>query len=414
MLTLAAALGVVLAVSLSCADPVSARAGAIGRWGTAAAALLLYVGVAGPGENLAMAVARLAPLSLVPYLAILAAVPLLGAVLLGRPARRLGGLARMAVAFTTINVGHGFVRRLLRPQYLFLAYPGTEREKRLYFPAWVERIVRPLYSTGLMRFGRYWGLMVAGKATGESLDDSPERLQALLDEARGAYPGVQVIALAGRLPSLAFKAGISLETPFTTGDKGTLCTMIMTAREQARLLGKACGQVGVAVVGGGGFIGSRLVDELSQQFRRVICLDPRYPERREEANVLYTAEPEDIAAAQAVLVLTSRGDQAASVIPFLAPGTVVADDTHPEISLGVRKEMRNAGALVLKATMGDTRFRIMPRVPFLRSGDVPGCVLEALVILEHGREVLASQTAFNDAASALGFGVRLAPHLSSR
>jgi hypothetical protein len=332
----------------------------------------------------------------------------------GPRARRLWSVAGVGAAFATLNVAGGFIRHLLRPQYLWLAYPGSEREKRLYFPERIERLVRPLYSTGLMRFGRYWGLMVAGKATAESLDGSPEQLRELLDSARDAYPGVQVIALAGRLPSLALKAGIALEPPFTPGDKGTLCTMVMTAREQARLLGRAPAELTVAVVGAAGFIGRGLADELSEEFERVICLDPRYiDERREQTNVLYTGEPGDIAAAQAVVVLTSRGDQAASVTPFLAPGTLVADDTHPEMPHGVRLGMQDAGAVVLKATMGDARFRIMPRVPLFRSGDIPGCVLEALVILEHGREVLASQATFNDSASALGFGVRLAPHLSA-
>jgi len=329
------------------------------------------------------------------------------------PRRRIWRLARMGAAFTAINVARGFIRRLLRPQYLWVAYPGTEQDKRHYFPERVERLLRPLYSTGLMRFGRYWGLMVAGKATAESLDDSPERLRELLDTARRDYPRVQVIALAGRLPSLALKAGVPLEAPFTPGDKGTLCTMVMTARHQARLLAKPNGEVSVAVVGAAGFIGRRLVDELRREFRRVICLDPRFSERREEANVLFSGEPQDIAAAQAVLVLTGRGEQAASVIPFLSPGTVVADDTHPEMPRSVRDEMQQAGALVLKATMGDARFRIVPRLPFFRSDDIPGCVLEALVILEYGREVLASQKAFNDAATALGFVVRLAPHVSS-
>ncbi|MDQ6749720.1 MAG: NAD-dependent epimerase/dehydratase family protein [Actinomycetota bacterium] len=345
--------------------------------------------------------------------AALAVLVLLCAGLLGRPGRRAWSLAGMGAAFATMNVGHGFIRRLLRPQYLWVAYPGTERDKRHYFPKWVERLVRPLYSLGLMRFGRYWGLMVAGKATAESLDGSPERLRQMLDEARDAYPGVQVIALAGRLPSMAIKAGIPLETPFTTGDKGTLCTMMMTAREQASLLGKAPHETVIAVVGGAGFVGRRLTAELGHEFHRVICLDPRFTEQETRANVLYTGAPADISSAEAVLVLTSRGDQAESVIPFLTPGTVVADDTHPEISGRVRSGMESSGAQVFKATMGDARFRIMPRVPFFRADDIPGCVLEALVVLERGRGVLSSQATFNAAASGLGFGARLARHMSS-
>ena len=321
-------------------------------------------------------------------------------------------MAGMSAAFVAINLADGFVRRLLRPQYLWVAYAGSERDKRRYFSQRLERLIKPLFPAGLMRFGRYWGLMVAGKATVESLDGSPERLRELLDRARDAYAGVQVIALAGRLPSMAIKAGIELEAPFTRGDKGTLCTMVMTAREQARLLDGRPDEVTVGVVGGAGFIGSRLADELRREFRRVICLDPRHEQRRQEDNVLFTAREADIGGAEAVLVLTSRGEQAASVTPFLTPGTLVADDTHPEIPPDVRAEMVRAGARVLKATMGDPRFRILPRVPFFRSDDIPGCVLEALVVLSRGREVLSSQPTFNDAARALGFHVRLAPHVS--
>ncbi len=75
--------------------------------------------------------------------------------------------------------------------------------KRLYFPEWVERMLKPVFSSGVIHFGRHWAMMVAGKATAQSFEQSPERLRELLDGVRARYPDVVAIALAGRIPSIA-------------------------------------------------------------------------------------------------------------------------------------------------------------------------------------------------------------------
>lgn len=371
--------------------------------------------------------------------ALLGGVGILGAVLLGSPllvvliavlvlavattaeAKRAGRRWRRGeflvrgASFACLNLGGALVRRVIRPDYVFVLYAETDRDKRLYFPRWVERLLRPVFPSGLIHFGRYWGMMVAGKATAETFESSPDRLRALLDNTRERFPHVQVIALAGRLPSIAAAQGVSLDGPFLDGDRGTLCAMMGAAHEQAELLGKTPSEVSIAVPGGDGFIGRQLVVELAREFREVIALDPRLEEDRGwRNNVLFTHRPEDVARAQAVLVLTARGEETADVVPYLAPGTVVADDTHPEIPESLRERMVAAGVTVLKASVGDRRCRIRPRIPIFRSDDIPGCLLEALVVVHRGKEVLASQAAFNAAAREIGFRARLAPHISSR
>jgi hypothetical protein len=302
------------------------------------------------------------------------------------------------------------LRHFLRPDYVWVTYPGTEQHKRAYMPPWVERLLRPVFPTGFMRFGAYWGMMVSSLATADSLETSPARLRALLDEIRGQFPGVPV-ALAGRLPSIAASTGVGLSPPLTHGDRGTVCAMAAAAREAASLLGREPAKVNIAVVGSKGFIGSRLVSTLSTEFGTVIALDSRYEEISEgEHGVLFTNRPEDLSSADVVFVLTPRGTDMDSLAPHIAPGTIVADDTHPEMPESLRARIEERGATVLKATLGDERFRFVPPIPDFRADDIPGCLLEALVIVQRGTEVLESQDAFNRAAHELDFRARLAPH----
>ncbi len=135
------------------------------------------------------------------------------------------------------------VRRMVSPDYVFVVYPGTEAHKRHYFPPWVERTLRSVFPTGVIRFGRHWGLIVSGLASDETLESAPERLETFLSEVYGQFAGVESIALAGRLPSLAVRSGVSLDRPFTHGDRGTVCAMLGAIRQLAGMLGKPTEEV---------------------------------------------------------------------------------------------------------------------------------------------------------------------------
>lgn len=319
------------------------------------------------------------------------------------------------MALASVSAAWPSVHRLLRPDYVFAVYPGTEAHKRHCFPPWIERTLRPVFPVAVIRFGRYWGLMVSGLASAETLESAPERLEAFLSEVHGQFEGVEAIALAGRLPSLAVKSGVHLDPPFTHGNRGTVCAMLWATRQLAERLGKPTEEVTLALIGGAGFIGSRLIESLRTEFDRVIAVDPRYAgASREAGNVFYTARAEDVAEAEAVMVLTARGSDTASIAHHLAPGTVVADDTHPEMPEAIRDAMEERGATVFKAAVADDRIRFVPPIPDFRSDDIPGCLLEALVVVQRGEEVLDSQAGFNRAADELGFGARLAPHRRRR
>lgn len=317
-------------------------------------------------------------------------------------------------AVASLNAVWPPVRRTLRPDFVWANYPGVEAHKRAYFPPWVERLLRPVFPTGFMRFDRHWGMILSSLASAEALDESPVTMERLLRELRKQFPNQPPIALAGRLPSIAANFGLTLGPPFTTGDRGTVCSMVGAAREAARLLGKEPDDATLGVVGSKGFIGSRLVTSLSGEFAHIVALDSRYDGRSQgEEGVLYTDRPEDLGDAEAILVFTPKGADMSSVASHVSPGAVVADDSHPEMPTSLRAQMERRGVIVMKATLRDDRIRFVPQIPDFRHDDIPACLVEALVVVERGSEILESQEGFNRAAEELGFRARLAPHLNA-
>lgn len=318
-------------------------------------------------------------------------------------------------AVASINAVWPPLRRLLKPDFVWVNYPGIEAHKRAYFPPWVEKMLRPAFPTGIMRFDKRWGVVLSSIASAETLDRSPQLLEELLAELRRQFPNDPPIALAGRLPSIAASSDVELTAPFTKGDLGTVCSMAASAREAARLVGKAPEHTTLGVVGSKGFIGAKLVQSLAGEFDRTVALDARYADRTNgDEGVLYTDQPEDIRDAEAIIVLTPKGADMATVASHIGSGAVVADDTHPEMPADLRERIERRGATVLKATLGDERFSFTPPIPDFRRDDIPGCILEALVIVHRGSDVLRSQADFNRAAHDLGFRARLAPHLSGK
>lgn len=71
--------------------------------------------------------------------------------------------------------------------------------------------------------------------------------------------------------------------------------------------------------------------------------------------VLRTSDPCDLSAADVVLVITARGNDAHDAACFAAPGQQWGDDTHPEMGSAVLRELRARGAEVHKV-------RARPRV----------------------------------------------------
>ncbi len=301
-------------------------------------------------------------------------------------------------------------RRYLKPDIVFLVY-GTDQDKRTYWPRWAEKLFRPVFPIGIIRFNGLWGFIGATLTSAEDMDGDPKRSRQLLEAARKEFPKARRFALAGRLPGFLRKAGEVVTDPFVEGQHGTRFAMLQAALALVAKAGIRPDEASIAILGGAGYIGAKVVSDLASSFCQIVAFDPRYAgERRLVDNVLYTAMGVDIGGVDLALVLTAQGDEVSSLVSHFTSGIQLADDTHPPIHREVRHRLHKKGVILWKATMADGALYMYPRLPNFRRDDVPGCLLEALVVLLHGEQALESQQSFNLAAERVGFRARLEIH----
>ena len=299
-----------------------------------------------------------------------------------------------------------------RPDFIFLVY-GQERHKRACWSNRKERKIGLFGQIGFIPYHRdgkkLYGLILASTITMEDFNDNPALTVKVTDEVRRCFPEVQAIALAGQLPGWLARSSVIPQQPLIGGMRGTCFTVRQAVREISLQFSSAK-HLCVAVVGGAGHTGTEVVRVLAQEYGHIIAFDSRYKEEQTFRNVLRTSKPYHLCEAKVVVVLTAKGDDAQTIAVHLNRGTVVADDTHPMMNKPIRKLFLDRGASLVKITVGDGSVRMFPRLPDFKSGDVPGCLLEALVVKLRGSQVLESQEAFNHAALELGFKSRLETH----
>ncbi len=317
------------------------------------------------------------------------------------------------VMFVLLYFAWPILRKALRPDVIFLVY-GTDQDKRAYWPKWAEKILRPVFPIGLIRYRsstrKLWGLIGATLTTAEQMEKSPGLALKLLAEAKAEFPRVRAFALAGRLPGFVRRMKKTITMPFIDGTRGTRYSLVNAARALARKTGKPAGEVCIAVPGGAGYTGSQVLADLALEFIQVVALDPRYTVREGKDNILFTSDVSDLTLATVAVILTAQGDDVENLVRSFRPGAYVADDTHPPIHRLVRERLLRRGVLLSKATMANGSLRMFPRLPNFRQDDVPGCLLEALVVILNGSGTFETQEDFNRAASAAGFYCRLLRH----
>ena len=315
------------------------------------------------------------------------------------------------------------IRFVYKPDFVFLVY-GDERHKRACWPKFVERIIGLLGLIGFLRFKsgheRRRGLILATTKSREEIVKNPSLALEIVREVESRFPNA-VIALAGQLPGwiVAASKAPPLE-PCVTGMLGTCYTVLNSVREAIadrlpeRQDGAAWKSVVVAVIGGAGHTGSEVVKLLAREERVscVIALDPRYGYDEREGKLWKTGDSKVLAQANLVVVLTAKGDDAKTAIEQLKHGVIVLDDTHPMIGREMVVSLRAKLAGVYKITSrGDGKgLRYLPHLPDFKQGDIPGCLLEALVVSVFGRSSLVSYGAFEERARSLGITPNLGQH----
>ena len=316
---------------------------------------------------------------------------------------------------TAVLMANTVLRRpllsLYRPRFIFAVY-GNERDVSTYYTPRMLRMIPPNILGGFIRHRQHRGLLVGSKFLESELAEDSAKVRRFLDDLKAEFPDIGKIALVGRLPNFAIKAGIDIDAPFVDGSMGTRY-MIWDVAQQMRELPEYRGERSIVVLGGAGRIGNKVCEDLSTLYSTVIAFDPRY-EQEETINtpsgtILRTARKQHLSNHKLFIGLTHHGDVVQELQVYLPPRSLIADDTHPSISPAVRASLATNHIKVMKIVLTHDAFSTWPRMPAWSNRDIPGCLVEALVLLEQSDQVVESLDGFAATAVTIGFHGKLSP-----
>ena len=296
------------------------------------------------------------------------------------------------------------IHALVRPEFVFAVY-GNEQQAGSYFTPWMARRMPPNLVLGFIRNEDKRGLLVASQFLEPELESDSEKVRLYIDQLLKDYPHAKQIALVGRLPNFVMKAGIEITEPLVEGSLGTRYMIWDVARKMLERP-QYCQQTSIVVLGGAGRIGNAVCQDLTSLYDRVIGFDPRYTQDN-EITILQTASPSHLQGEKLYIGLTHQGDAVLELQQHIGPGALIADDTHPCISLTARESLQKRQIAVEKVVLSHEEFLMWPRMPAWSNRDIPGCLVEALVLLRQPNAVKTDFLSFCQEAEFLGFSGRL-------
>ncbi len=325
--------------------------------------------------------------------------------LTARSKRALWKSSRRFAVFLANTYLRSLVHGLARPHFLFAVY-GNKQQVGSYFTPRMAKRMPSNVVLGFIRNADMRGLMVASQFLEHELQEDPEKVRLYLDRLQRDYPNAQRIALVGRLPNFVMKAGMEITEPLVEGSLGTRY-MIWDVARQMRERPQYCQQSSIVVLGGAGRIGNAVCQDLTGLYDRVIGFDPRYEEDREiatdQGTILQTSSLSHLLDEKLYIGLTHHGDAVLELQHHIAPGALIADDTHPCISLTARERLQKRQIAVEKVVLSHEEFLMWPRMPAWNNRDIPGCLVEALVLLRQPGIGKGDFSAFCQEAEFLGF-----------
>jgi PilZ domain-containing protein len=322
--------------------------------------------------------------------------------LLWRDSRRLAVL----VANTFLRP---LIMKLAKPDFVFAVY-GNRRDADTYFsPRMAKRMPQSLV-LGLIRNQNARGLLVASQTLEHELQADSDKVRSYISDLQREFPDVKRIALVGRLPNFVKKAGIDISDPLVEGSLGTRY-MIWDVARQMQARPQYSQQNSIVVLGGAGRIGNAVCEDLTGVYGKVIAYDPRYEQDEEvttdQGTVLRTSNVARLHDQKLYIGLMSHGDVVLDLFQHMPAGSLIADDTHPCISLHARERLLEREIIVEKVVLSHSEFSMWPRMPSWNRRDIPGCLVEALVLLKRPELEGGEFLSFCQQAEAMGFTGRL-------
>jgi len=326
--------------------------------------------------------------------------------------RRLWIVLRMT-GILSANLCWPLLKHVIRPKVVFAVY-GTRGDQRAYIPDWFRKIFPPVAVAAYIKDKFSRGVMVSSVYSEEELAADSNKVRKYIADLKREFPNANRIALVGRLPGFTLKAGIPITPPLVDGSYGTRFAMYDSAIQIANKMEDETYTNSIAILGGAGRIGARLIEDLCKKFQTIIAIDPRYTEEHSKiingSTVLYTKRGERLKETRLVLVLTARGNDILPMIGHFSPGTIVADDTHPCIKRPARALLKEQGVDLWKTVVTSDAYNMYPRMPNFKNDNIPGCLLEALVLNARGESALSSPETFFDETRKCGYKTLLIRH----
>ncbi|TGN41701.1 PilZ domain-containing protein [Marinobacter confluentis] len=323
--------------------------------------------------------------------------------------RRLWRDSRRFAVLAANTLLRSLILKLVNPDFVFAVY-GNRRDTDTYWSPKMAKHMPANLILGFIRNQNARGLLVASQTPEQELQANSDKVRTYISQLQLDFPQAKRFALVGRLPTFAKKAGIEIADPLVEGSLGTRY-MIRDIAQQMKARAEYSEESSIVVLGGAGRIGNAVCEDLTGLYETVVAFDPRYEKdeevRTEQGAVLRTSNVARLHDRKLYIGLMSQGDLVLDLFQHMPAGAMIADDTHPCISLHAREKLLEKGITVEKVVLSHSDFVMFPRMPSWNRRDIPGCLVEALVLLRRpdleGGEFLS----FCSQAKEMGFAGRL-------
>ena len=281
---------------------------------------------------------------------------------------------------------------LLRPfrlfQYIFLVYPGKDKDIDAFCPLWLAKSI--LFSgkpsiAGIVTKSKTnaRGLMLVVPNSTHDLIHNKQIATDIINNLNkiAKIIGSNTIGMAGQGPAIMQKHGIETGDKFMHGTMGTLFSISETIN--AAVKKNNFSKNAKIVIVGKSFISRGLVDFLSLHGYHAF-----------EINL--SDGPLCIKNADIIIVITLSGKLFYPFIPHIKDSSIVIDYTHPKML------KRPTNAYFYKVATGIDGVKFIPKLPGYKADWIPGCCIESIVHSEYGNTPFANQELFNKSAKNLG------------
>lgn len=281
---------------------------------------------------------------------------------------------------------------ILRPlklfQYIFLVYPGKDKDTQDYCPLWLAKSV--LFSAkptlaGIITKGTTNArglILVVPNSTLELIHnkDITTKIANNLNTI-ATIIGANTIGMAGQGPGIMQKHNIPIGEKFMYGTMGTVFSISQTI--YAAIKKKKFSKSAKIVIIGKSFISRGLVNFLTL-----------HGYNTSEINI--SDGPSIIQETDIVIVITLTGKLFYPFFPHLKENSIVIDYTHPKML------KKPSNSYFYKVATGIDGVKFIPKLPGYKAEWIPGCCIESIVHSEYGDAALVNQEKFNESAKTIG------------